>query len=815
MARVLLVRQGFLPIDPRVRREMEALRLEGHTVDVVCRARAGYPGRERTERGTIWRLPALPGRGGPLMYIAQYAWFMLLASIWTSVLQLRKGYDLVQVHSLPDTLVFAAWLPRLLRVPVILDLHETMPEFVATKFGLDLNHRWVRLVGGFEQASTRFATHVLTCTHQMRDAFVHRGTPFAKITVVLNSADESIFVPLRERPSKDAGEFVVVCHGTIEERYGHEEVVRAIALLQAEIPGLRLRIFGEGAARHKIQSLVRDLGVQDRVWFSDGFVPLPELLDGIGQADVGVVAMRRDAFRDLTHCNKMFDFITMHVPAAVSRTLSVEAYFDQDCFEFFDSGDAADLARAIRRLWQDEGRRAQLVEHAATVNEPYRWPLQQEIYRETVAAVIGKRPVQKLGDARSVVRSGKPMLESKVALESLYAKNGPGNFWRLLSPEPTEEEWAKAVVACAHILPPAAAAKSVDLPALLEAVLGEGQFGPGHWSLGPAKRTYYDVKPVLPRRLIAVLRRAYGRRGAGASVLDWPIEGRYADFMQAVLAHVLTSRGLETAEHIGLWPNDARFAFVLTHDVEMQAGHDFVLEVVKLEERYGFRSSFNFAPETYHTDPALVAELTRSGFEVGLHDLKHDGKLFRSRRVFDAGARRINAELAKTGCRGFRAALTHRSPLWMQDLNLDYDLSFFDTDPYEPIPGGTMAIWPFFIGRFVELPYTLVQDYTLTDVLRETSPRLWLDKVDYIAKNRGMALLNSHPDYLRSRRNWAIYEAFLDEMAQRRDAWHALPGEVAQWWRARCESSGSVLPEGASRSIIRVNDLASARRAAA
>ncbi len=126
-----------------------------------------------------------------------------------------------------------------------------------------------------------------------------------------------------------------------------------------------------------------------------------------------------------------------------------------------------------------------------------------------------------------------------------------------------------------------------------------------------------------------------------------------------------------------------------------------------------------------------------------------------------------------------------------------------------------MAIWPFFIGRFVELPYTLVQDYTLTDVLRQTSPRIWLDKVDFIAKHSGMALLNSHPDYLRSRRNWAIYEAFLDEMAQRRDAWHALPREVAQWWRARCESTGSVLPEGASRSIIRVTDLASARRAAA
>jgi peptidoglycan/xylan/chitin deacetylase (PgdA/CDA1 family) len=247
----------------------------------------------------------------------------------------------------------------------------------------------------------------------------------------------------------------------------------------------------------------------------------------------------------------------------------------------------------------------------------------------------------------------------------------------------------------------------------------------------------------------------------------------------------------------------------------MRAGHDFVLEVVKLEERYGFRSSFNFAPESYRTEPALVAELDRRGFEVGLHDLTHDGKLFRSRRLFDVRARRINAELARTGSTGFRAALTLRSPVWMQDLNLEYDLSFFDTNPYEPIPGGTMALWPFILGRFVELPYTLVQDYTLTEVLRESSPRLWLDKVDFIAERRGMALLNSHPDYLRSRRTWAVYEAFLEHMAQRRDAWHALPLEVAMWWRARSEATSGQLPAGGSRTVIRAADLETGRGAAA
>jgi glycosyltransferase involved in cell wall biosynthesis len=784
---------------------METLRMQGHTIDVVCRQRAGYARRERAEHGTIWRLPALPGRGGPFLYLAQYASFMVLATIWTSLLHVRRRYDLVQVHSLPDTLVFAAWLPRLLGVPVILDLQETMPEFFATKFGLDLSDRWVRMVGLFEKLSARFATHVLTCTDQMRDAFVARGTPSEKITVILNSADESIFVPRHRQPNSDPSHFVVVCHGTIEERYGHEEVVRAVGLLRDEIPGLRLRIYGEGAHLAAIRSLVSSLGVEDRVWFSDGFAPLDELLDGIAGADLGVVAMRRDAFRDLTHCNKMFDFISMKVPAAVSRTRSVEEYFDEDCFELFESGDAADLARAIRKLWLDPDRRAQLVEHASAVNEPYRWPRQREIYRETVDDVFdGRQTSGSEGlQGNSYAQSAHSV---EAAVGSLYVENTPASFWKLLTPEPTEDEWTEAIAHCSWVLPTTASAQGRDLSALLQAVLGEGQFGQGHWKLSLAKRTYIDLKPFIPRRIIAILRRMYGRQYAGAGDLGWPFEGRYADFLQAVLEHVLRQRGLDTAEHVSLWPDDSAFAFVLTHDVEQRVGHDFVPEVGSLEEHYGFRSSFNFVPERYVTDPTLVANLKERGFEVGVHDLTHDGKLFRSRSLFRARARRINAAVARTGAAGFRAGMTHRNPQWMQDLDIEYDLSFFDTDPYEPIPGGTMTLWPFILGRFVELPYTLVQDYTLTHVLGERSPQLWLDKVDFIARRGGMALLNTHPDYLRSPRTWAVYEAFLAAMAERRDAWHALPRDVARWWRVRSETKPGDIPPGGRRAVFRLED---------
>lgn len=135
--------------------------------------------------------------------------------------------------------------------------------------------------------------------------------------------------------------------------------------------------------------------------------------------------------------------------------------------------------------------------------------------------------------------------------------------------------------------------------------------------------------------------------------------------------------------------------------------------------------------------------------------------------------------------RGFRAPLTHRNPGWMQSLEIEYDESFFDTDPFEPIPGGAMSIWPYFLGRFVELPYTLVQDFSLTNILGETTPRIWMEKVDFLRKYRGMALLNSHPDYLKSPVTYKVYADFLAEMKKSADYWHALPGEVATWWKYR------------------------------
>jgi hypothetical protein len=244
---------------------------------------------------------------------------------------------------------------------------------------------------------------------------------------------------------------------------------------------------------------------------------------------------------------------------------------------------------------------------------------------------------------------------------------------------------------------------------------------------------------------------------------------------------------------------------VLTHDIEQAGGQAFARQVADLEEELGFRSSFNFVPERYPLDSRLMDELRARGFEIGVHGLRHDGRDFSSRAGFMRRAPRMNHHLKEFDAVGFRAPLTHRNPEWMQELGIEYDGSFFDTDPYEPIAGGTMSIWPFMLGRFVELPYTLVQDSTLVAVLGETTSRLWQEKADFIRDHRGMVLLNTHPDYLKNPITWTVYEHFLRAMKDRSDYYHALPREVARWWRARADASSlHELPAGTAGSISRL-----------
>jgi hypothetical protein len=368
-------------------------------------------------------------------------------------------------------------------------------------------------------------------------------------------------------------------------------------------------------------------------------------------------------------------------------------------------------------------------------------------------------------------------------VSNLWIKNTPADFWKL-DLDVTSEEWEEAVrQAYPHL---GLTQPYESLPALMELTLGEGQFGAKRWRLSNNKRLYYLLKPYIPRQFIRFLR-SKGVSKDAHYPLRFPIEDRYIRFLRETARRVLVNRGITSAPFAALWPQGKQYAFCIRHDVEEKAGCEYVRELASIDEAHGFRSVFNFVVNRYPVDRDLLSELNERGHEVGVHGLQHDGKDFFSKGVFMQRAPLVNRALAAWDSVTYCAPLTHRQPEWLQALDIEYDQSFFDTDPNEPMVGGVMTIFPFFIGKFVEMPYTLVQDHSLKMLLRETTPRLWLEKVAYVQQNNGMALVNSHPDYLLNDRLRSIYTDFLSEMQRKRDYWHALPRDVARWWRQRYE----------------------------
>lgn len=293
-------------------------------------------------------------------------------------------------------------------------------------------------------------------------------------------------------------------------------------------------------------------------------------------------------------------------------------------------------------------------------------------------------------------------------------------------------------------------------------------------------KIYYYLKPLIPRGLQIILRRQMISRQRLSCKDTWPIDQKAAK------------------PHHGWsgWPEQKQFAVVLQHHVETKNGHDKCHELMEVEENLGFRSSFNFVPERYEVSEKLRNDLTRRGFEVAVHGLKHDGRLFSSKNIFQRRATRINRYLKEWRSVGFSSPSMHRNLDWIHALNIEYDTSTFDTDPFEPQPDGIGTIFPVSMdGKsnqkgFIELPYTIPQDFTLFVLMKEKNIDIWKRKIDWIIEKGGMALLLTHPDYMNfggqklgiQEYPAEFYMEFLEHVKSKYEGqyWHVLPKDVAR-----------------------------------
>lgn len=381
---VCMISHSFYDYDGRVRRAAEALTEREDDVDVICLR--GRDGEKRcVVNGVTVYSPKRRSQNERQVtdYVFSLLGFFLSSAYWATKLHFRKKYDVVYVHNLPDFLVFAAVIPKLLGSKIILDIHDMVPEFYAQKFKVGEGHILVRLLKWVEKLSTVFSDHVIVANHIWADALARRSVNGERVSVILNSPDDVLFYPTTGRRKVITGAFTMEYHGSLKEHFGVEVAIRAMDILRSEIPDIKLKIVGAGPLREELIELVSQLNLKG---FVDILEPLPleEVRDFVTQADLGVVPKKRGIFSDNALSTKLLELVKLGIPAVVSRAPVEQNYFDEDMVMFFEPDSPEDLAKAVIELYKSPEKRKELVRKANLFNKKHNWEHYREIYYKLI-----------------------------------------------------------------------------------------------------------------------------------------------------------------------------------------------------------------------------------------------------------------------------------------------------------------------------------------------------------------------------------------------------------------------------------------------
>ena len=302
-------------------------------------------------------------------------------------------------------------------------------------------------------------------------------------------------------------------------------------------------------------------------------------------------------------------------------------------------------------------------------------------------------------------------------------------------------------------------------------------------------KIYYLVRRLLPGAIRKRLQKARLSDWNTLKFPRWPVDRSVDLLFEQLLLASLRAQELERIPFIWFWPDGAPSCAMMTHDVETQVGRDHCSEVMDLEDAYGIKSCFGVVPESrYEVTKEYLDSLRKRGFEISVHDLNHDGYLFRNRKEFLTRAEKINAYGKQFGAGGFRAAVLYRNQLWFEALQFSYDMSVPTVGHMEAQRGGCCTVMPYFVRDILELPVTTVQDYALFNYLNDYSIDVWKQQIEFIMEKHGLITFIIHPDYITKFREQNVFRSLLAHLAQLRDAkglWISTPGEVDRWWRRR------------------------------
>jgi glycosyltransferase involved in cell wall biosynthesis len=381
--RVAMVSYSFYETDNRVLRYASTLAKRGDHVDVFALRSEGKPAEEEMDGVHIHRLQArILNEKGRFSYAWRICQFLVRAAVHVAKYDLKKPYDILHVHSVPDFMVLSALLPKLRGARVILDIHDILPEFYASKFNSGKQSHIFRILVGVERASCRLADHVIIANDIWRERLLSRSLTPDKCTVVLNSPDRSIFSRTGNGRAED-GKFLMLYPGSLNWHQGLDIAIRAFAKISRDVPQAEFYIYGEGPSKTALLDLVKELGVEQKVKMP-ATRPLPEIAQIMGAANLGIVPKRKDNFGNEAFSTKILEFMAVGVPVIVADTMIDKFYFDSCTVKFFRSGDVDDLARCMREMIDNPKERQQQVENATRFVRTVDWSAKQHEYLELV-----------------------------------------------------------------------------------------------------------------------------------------------------------------------------------------------------------------------------------------------------------------------------------------------------------------------------------------------------------------------------------------------------------------------------------------------
>lgn len=398
---VLLIAFTNYPVDARVRREGEALVARGMSVDVICPWTPCLGGRRSIEGVDIHPVGTLElqHKLSPLGYIRRDVVFVVRAAVAAVRLQVRNRYDVVHVNTMPDYLVAAAALPKLLGAKVVLDVHDLVPELYAAKFGVGESSLTIKLMTFVERCCVRFADRALAVHRPHLEALLRHGNRESKFSIVMNTPDTRFFA-WRKKPSV-SGPFVLLYHGTVSRRHGLETAIRAVEIARQTYDDIQLLIVGEGDDVERLTSIVDARGLGEAVQF-EGVRPLEQLEPLFERASAGIVPIVDDPFTRYMLPVKLLEDVALGLPVISSETPTIRAYFDETMVAFVRPGDVADLAAKIVALRRDPELRESLVRSADTFLERYSWDRERERYHGLIESLAASR-VPRIRGLRSML----------------------------------------------------------------------------------------------------------------------------------------------------------------------------------------------------------------------------------------------------------------------------------------------------------------------------------------------------------------------------------------------------------------------------